>query len=73
MAVNNEITIKLQIDATDVSMLANELEKTDSSELTIFIEKILKVVETTTEKLGENITAINVANPFSHVNKETVK
>lgn len=66
---NNDIIISLNVNAAEIKLLANELEETNNSEMVLFLEKLLRTVEKTTENIGESITAINVANPFSHVNK----
>ena len=55
---NNDIIISLNVNAAEIKLLANELEETNNSEMVLFLEKLLRTVEKTTENIGESITAI---------------
>ncbi len=62
------ITIPLKISPEEIKMLADELNNftSDSSDLAIFIEKILKETNRTIKRNQEIENTINKINPFSY-------
>ncbi|MBQ9282282.1 MAG: hypothetical protein IJ207_08810 [Treponema sp.] len=63
-----KITIPLKLSVKDIKMLSSELNDTDNSELSIFIEEILKSADRTARKMGETARNMNSANPYSGFN-----
>ena len=62
------ITIPLKISPEEIKMLADELNNftSDSSDLAIFIEKILKETNRTIKRNQEIENTIKKINPFSY-------
>lgn len=65
-----KITIPLELSVKDIKMLSTELNDMDSSELSIFIEEILKSADRTAENMGETARILNSVNPYSGFNCE---
>ena len=63
--MNEKITIPLEMDAKKVKLLATELNDSQDSELSIFMEDILRKVNDETLKLEETAIQIMKENPFS--------
>lgn len=60
-----KIIVPIEISARSIKMLEEVLNETDNSELSIFIEEILKKTDETTEKIGDIANKIKCANPYS--------
>ena len=62
---DERLSVSIDLSVDDVKMLAQELNDTESSELSLFIEKILKITDETAGKIGETANRIKSVNPFS--------
>lgn len=59
------ITVPIELSARDISFLTTVWNDTDDSELCLFIESILKKVNTVSSQMEKTITEIVKTNPFS--------
>lgn len=60
-----KLSVSIDLSADDIKLLAQELNDTESSELGILIEEILKKTDEAAEKIGATANRIKSVNPFS--------
>lgn len=63
--MSETITIPVRLNAGTIKMLASELNNTESSEMSFFIEDILKKTDEYTSKIQKTVQNIIKENPFS--------
>lgn len=65
-----KITVPVELTASDVKMLSQELNDTDNSEMSVFIEELLKRTDKVTEDFMNVADEIRRQNPFSQCHME---
>jgi len=77
MTENEElkITVPLELSVYDIKMLTQEMNDTENSDMSIFIENLLKEADKVTQKLNETAQKVRNVNPFSafSLNKDEVQ
>ena len=66
--MNEIITVPIQINTQIIRMLVSELNETQNSEMSVFIEEVLREADKVSLKLYETTNQIMKENPFSQKN-----
>lgn len=70
---DEKITVRLELSADDIRMIADESESAESAELEAFLGGILRQADEASLRMGDAIRKMNEANPYSRQHKEAGK